>query len=49
MVGRKRKLILNAKQLRSFNRDSSSVNEKRITKNEIYIVLDTYNNGSIFR
>lgn len=47
---------LNAKQLRSFNRRSSfakQINEKRLTKNEIYIVLDnvldTYNIGSIFR
>ncbi len=47
---------LNAKQLRSFSCGSLVVrkhNEKRITKNEIYIVLDnvmdTYNIGSIFR
>lgn len=47
---------LNAKQLRSFGRCSSfakQLNEKRITKNDIYIVLDnvldTYNIGSIFR
>ena len=52
----KRPLVLNADQLRSFDRRSSfakSFNEKRITKNEIYIVLDnvldTYNIGSIFR
>lgn len=51
-----RKFVLNAKQLRSFNRRSSfikKVNEKRVTKNDIYIVLDnvldTYNIGSIFR
>ncbi len=54
----KRPLVLNADQLRSLTRHSSIVNslkqnEKRITKNEIYIildnVLDTYNIGSIFR
>lgn len=54
----KRKLILNAKQLRSYSRlavsDLPKANsQKLIAKNGIYIildnVLDTYNIGSIFR
>lgn len=48
---------LNAKQLRSFTPGSQpengEINEKRQTRNEIYIVLDnvldTYNIGSVFR
>ena len=50
----KRKVVLNAKELRSLSSHSSVViRKKRKTKNEIYIildnVLDTYNIGSIFR
>lgn len=49
----KRKLVLNAKKLRSFQSSAISRQIKTIERNDIYIVLDnvldTYNVGAIFR
>lgn len=48
-----RKLVLNAKKLRSFQSSAVSRQIKTIERNDIYIVLDnvldTYNIGAIFR